>query len=1215
MKIAKKVLSVFLAVVIALGAFAVAASANGNPDTAEYQAKIWLTGTTGSAVWSSNTKVTMTENTDEVVGAYYNDLLAAKEGAGVITAQPGETVFVRLYCSNNYYVHTFQTNVFFSSGLIDAAENYATQRSGKELSQSNLKKIHIWNKDHYWVGIQGDAYAGYNAWTLQDDTVNVDVAANWPTDDEGNNLFNIEDWKWNRFYNLTYEAAGETCIWDDDMETPASETHLFMMPVFIPEDAAPGSEYYVTIPEGLEQRTVKKYGSTRLSEVGIAEGEDAPCDVVDAYAALYKNMEYADDNQYFDYSQSTLKIVIPGEAVEEINYDALQAKYDEVKDTDLTGKVTADAVAAFEAVLGQAATMLTNKDAADQAAVDNMTTLLTNAYAALKDIASYTDLDAAIADFEALTESDWTADSYAAAKTAYEAAKAVARDLSTDEQATVDTAATALANAIGALKKNIDYSALQAKYDALKDKDLAPYTDDTAAAFSTALANAAAMLDAKNAEDQAAVAALVTALENAEAGLVEKDADYTALDAAIAAYEGKTASDWTTATWEAATEAYNDAKAVARDLKYSAQATVDTAATALENALDALAPAGAANYAALDAAIADFEAKVEAHYTADTYATAKTAYEAAKAVARDLTGNDQTIIDTATTALTVAIHNLVEAEADYTAVNTAITAADAKIAEKDEGILRYSDAYIAEVEAAKAAVVEGLKAKDQTTVDGYAAAINALLAAPVYRDYDYSVVNATYAEWQAKNEKDYTAASWAAVQAKYDAIVWDLTHADYAKAKLQQIQFVNAYNALAEAGEGDYTAVNDAIAAYEEKVAAAEYTADSIAAVEAAIDAVNWDLNKNYADEIAAYAAAIEEATANLVPVVYANYAYLDAAIADAATYAADDYTAASYKALTDAVEAGKAIDRKLLDADQSIVDAATTAITDAIVALAKKANYATLNNAIEAAAGYNKNAYTTASWANLEAAVEAGKAVDADLSEADQAIIDNAAAAIMDAIAKLEEKAVKSSVTNVTYDKSLDTHNTFTVTVDGRPAMIQFIEMDGGTRTYDRYNKNVTIVSYDAEGNEVSNLSRDLAYEVWTINTNLIGPDVKVRAKYLTGTSYVWDKETFDFTVELLQPVYDADVRSITPAATEGAKGAVTTVVVVGPDAQALRFVMPNGTTTTYAVSKAAVLENGDLEFTGKAWMNAEGVNTITVQTKIAGVWTTVGTFDYTVA
>ncbi|MBP3939402.1 MAG: hypothetical protein IK955_08330, partial [Clostridia bacterium] len=221
---------------------------------------------------------------------------------------------------------------------------------------------------------------------------------------------------------------------------------------------------------------------------------------------------------------------------------------------------------------------------------------------------------------------------------------------------------------------------------------------------------------------------------------------------------------------------------------------------------------------------------------------------------------------------------------------------------------------------------------------------------------------------------------------------------------------------------------------------------------------------------------------------------------------------------------------------------------------------------------------------------------------------------ALNTALDNLKAKEVVSSISTINWTPSEDTHNTFSVAVTGRMSMIQFIEMDGGTRTYDRYNKNVTIVSYNAAGEEVNSLSRDVAYEVWTINTNLIGPDVKARAKYLEGTSYKWETETYNFTVETLAPTFDADVRSITPAATAGKKGAVATTVVVGPDAEGVRFVMDNGTTTTYYAEKATVLDNGDLSFTGNAWANNEGLNTIIVKVKVNGAWVEAGTVEYTV-
>ena len=61
MKLTKKVLSVVLALVLALSAFAVVGSANGNPDTANYNVKIWLTGAVGEVNWETKTRVSITE--------------------------------------------------------------------------------------------------------------------------------------------------------------------------------------------------------------------------------------------------------------------------------------------------------------------------------------------------------------------------------------------------------------------------------------------------------------------------------------------------------------------------------------------------------------------------------------------------------------------------------------------------------------------------------------------------------------------------------------------------------------------------------------------------------------------------------------------------------------------------------------------------------------------------------------------------------------------------------------------------------------------------------------------------------------------------------------------------------------------------------------------------------------------------------------------------
>ncbi len=210
-----------------------------------------------------------------------------------------------------------------------------------------------------------------------------------------------------------------------------------------------------------------------------------------------------------------------------------------------------------------------------------------------------------------------------------------------------------------------------------------------------------------------------------------------------------------------------------------------------------------------------------------------------------------------------------------------------------------------------------------------------------------------------------------------------------------------------------------------------------------------------------------------------------------------------------------------------------------------------------------------------------------------------------------LYEAPEKSCITNVTYEPSRETRNTFTVTVDNRPAMIQFIEPDGGTRTYDRNNKNVSIKSYDAEGNEVNSLDRNLTYEVWDIYSNMsAGVRIKTRAKYLNDAIYSWDKITYDFVPDLLP--LDYTVRSVTPISESGRFGAVQATVVTGPDAEGIRFLMPDGSTTTYLSDKATTLDNGDLKFIGTAWANNLGVNVIKVEVKVGGKWKYATAFRY---
>lgn len=207
-----------------------------------------------------------------------------------------------------------------------------------------------------------------------------------------------------------------------------------------------------------------------------------------------------------------------------------------------------------------------------------------------------------------------------------------------------------------------------------------------------------------------------------------------------------------------------------------------------------------------------------------------------------------------------------------------------------------------------------------------------------------------------------------------------------------------------------------------------------------------------------------------------------------------------------------------------------------------------------------------------------------------------------------LQRRTIAPSITNVGYEKSLDTRNTFTVTVEGRPAMIQFIEPTNGTRTYDRNNKNVSIKSYDADGNEVDSLDRTAAYEVWNIYSNMMpNVEIRTRAKYFSDAIYTWDSETYDFPMILANPIVSMELSKV-----EGGKGSIPATVVTDDKTERVMFKMPNGTSVT--VSTFTADEYGNKIFTGKAWMNEAGINEIKVYIYRKNVWKLAGALEYTV-
>ncbi len=168
-----------------------------------------------------------------------------------------------------------------------------------------------------------------------------------------------------------------------------------------------------------------------------------------------------------------------------------------------------------------------------------------------------------------------------------------------------------------------------------------------------------------------------------------------------------------------------------------------------------------------------------------------------------------------------------------------------------------------------------------------------------------------------------------------------------------------------------------------------------------------------------------------------------------------------------------------------------------------------------------------------------------------------------------------ESSVKDVAYTPSWSSVNDYSFTVDGRADKVQIIEATGATRTFTRNNGSVVIRGYDANGNEVNSLSRELDHEVWTLKTRLTpDSDLKIHAKY----NNVWENQMYDFSVSTLYS--DTTLKSAELAETSGKQEAVDCKIVTGAGVNKVRIEYEDGMTTTVN-SSAAVLDEANMTYT----------------------------------
>ena len=123
----------------------------------------------------------------------------------------------------------------------------------------------------------------------------------------------------------------------------------------------------------------------------------------------------------------------------------------------------------------------------------------------------------------------------------------------------------------------------------------------------------------------------------------------------------------------------------------------------------------------------------------------------------------------------------------------------------------------------------------------------------------------------------------------------------------------------------------------------------------------------------------------------------LEAVIAEAEALNEADYTSGTWRTLEEELESARVIAADE-DASQADVDEAADALRSAIDGLIERGDKTELNDLIAEAEALNEEDYTTDTWATLEDALEAARAVAED-EDAIQAEIDEAKAALEDAM------------------------------------------------------------------------------------------------------------------------------------------------------------------------------------------------------------------------
>ena len=286
-----------------------------------------------------------------------------------------------------------------------------------------------------------------------------------------------------------------------------------------------------------------------------------------------------------------------------------------------------------------------------------------------------------------------------------------------------------------------------------------------------------------------------------------------------------------------------------------------------------------------------------------------------------------------------------------------------------------------------------------------------ITAAAVDIPVDKTALNSLIAEAEALDEESYTSGTWAALEEALEAAKAVAEDADALQNAVDEAADAlrEALDALVE--RGDKTALNSLIAEADE-LAEEDYTTGTWATFAEALEnakTVAEDADATQA-EIDEAKAALAEAMENLI--ARGDKTALNSLIAEMEALDEESYTSGTWAALEEALEAAKAVAEDA-DALQNAVDEAADALRGALDALVERGDKTALNSLIAEAEALDEESYTSDTWAALEEALEAAKAVAED-ADATQEEADAARAALAEAMNALIVRGDKSRLDNL---------------------------------------------------------------------------------------------------------------------------------------------------------------------------------------------------------